>query len=88
MMRWPIKDPADVLDYQINWTDLLDGDTIATSVWTVPVGFTTVSTSNTTTTATVWLSGGTVGVHQVTNTVTTSGARTYERSVQLAVEQL
>ncbi len=55
------KDPDAVLDYSIDWTTWLAGDTLATSVWTVPAGITKDSETNTTSKSTVWLSGGTAG---------------------------
>jgi hypothetical protein len=81
------KDPDAVLDYQLDWSDWLpDGDTIATSVWSVPVGLTEDSDTNTTTTATVWLSGGTAGTeYQVANTITTADGRTDERTIKIKV---
>ncbi len=87
-LTWPSKDPSEVLDYQIDWSPLLDTDTILTSTWVVPAGLTIQSQSLTGTTATIWLSGGLEGYHRVTNTIVTSGARTFERSVELAVRQL
>lgn len=83
-----IKDSAAVLDYGFDWsTDgWLGVDTIATSTWTVPAGLTSEATSNTTTTATVWLSGGTAGtVYQVTNRIVTAAGRTDERSFTVRV---
>lgn len=88
---WGTKDPDDVLDYAIDWTGALNGDTIATSVFVVAVGagMTINSQSNTTTSSTVWLSGGTAGtVYEVTCTITTAGARTFERTAQLTVADL
>ena len=89
-LAWDDKDTADVADYQINWATFLGADTISTSVWTVPAGSGLVvdSSSNTTTTATVWLSGGTAGVHAIANKIATAGGRTYERSVSLTVGEL
>jgi len=76
-----LQDPSDNLDYTFDWTDWLAGDTIATSSWTAAAGLTEGVNANTTTTATVWLSGGTAGVsYVVTNTVTTAGGRTASRS--------
>jgi hypothetical protein len=81
------KDPAAVLDYAINWATWLDGDTIATSTWTATTGITVDSSTNTTTMATVWLSGGTVGTsYVVTNKIVTAGLRTDERSLLIKVE--
>jgi hypothetical protein len=77
------KDPSAVLDYQINWADWLpDGDTLSTSTWTAETGLTVDSESETTTAATVWLSGGTATEdYVVTNEVVTAGGRTDQRSI-------
>lgn len=81
-----LKDPNAVLDYINDWSDWLVTDTIATSTWTVPTGITKDSSSNTTTTATVWLSGGTAGVsYTVVNRIVTAAGRTEDRSVVLMV---
>lgn len=87
-LKWPRKDPSDILDYQIDWSPLIGTDTITASVWVAPAGFTVQSQSFTGTAATIWLAGGAAGVHRIQNTITTSGARTFERSVELTVEQL
>ena len=86
MLKWPDKDPDEVLDYQIDWTDRLAGDTIASSAWTVPSGLTKESDSNTTTTTTVWLSSGTLAEdYEVLNRITTTGGRTMDQTVKLRV---
>lgn len=80
------KDPQSVLDYQIDWSKWLRGDTIASSTWTVRAGITKTDEDFTDTTATIWLSGGTVGMsYLLTNTITTVGGRTDERSIQVIV---
>lgn len=77
-LRWDPKDPDEVLDYDVDWTDALysaaelaqvlggatvvPADTISTSTFILPTGITANSTSNTTTDTKVWLSGGTNGV--------------------------
>jgi hypothetical protein len=83
------KDPADVLDYVVNWANWLPGgDTIATATFTVETGITKNSESNDATTATVWLSGGDAGnQYTITCTVTTTGGRTVSRSFEIAVEE-
>jgi hypothetical protein len=80
-----LKDPASVVDFQIDWTLWLDvGDAISTSSWTVPAGVTQDSSSYTTSAATVWLSGGTAGeVYKVVNQITTTGGRTTERTIEI-----
>jgi hypothetical protein len=84
-----IKDPDAVLDYQVDWSSwLATGDTIAASVWVVQIGITKVTDTHTTTTATIWLSGGTVGTsYTAANKVTTVGGRTDERTLTISVEQ-
>ena len=82
------KDPDAVLDYSIEWSKWLAGDQIQTSTWTVSdAAIETASDSNTTTRATVWLSGGIAGqAYTVTNRITTSGGRTDERSFTIQVQ--
>lgn len=84
-----LKDPDAVLDYKWDWSSWLQGgETISSSVFTVTAGLTVNSTSNTTTTATVWLAGGTAGlVYSVGNRITTSLGRTDERTVQIRVQE-
>lgn len=82
------KDPNATLDYSIDWSKWLADDTILSSAWTVPAGLTQVSASNTTTIATVWLSGGTASQsYTVTNRITTAGGRTDERSIIIRIEE-
>lgn len=81
------KDPGDVLDYSRDWTDFLDTDTITASTWSVPDGITMDSESNTSTVATVWLSGGTLGErYTVTNTIETEDGRTVEGSITIIMQ--
>jgi hypothetical protein len=82
------KDPNAVLDYTVDWTRWLAGDQIATSQWLVPTGVTKMADSKTTSSATVWLSGGTAGQsYTVTNRITTTGGRTEDRSFTIRVEE-
>lgn len=85
------KDPQDVLDYGWDWAApppdgpwLTGGDTISASTWAVSGPDSALTTSNpqfTTTTTTVWLTGGTLGVeYTVTNHVTTTQGRQRDRS--------
>ena len=76
------KDPQAILDYVVDWSDWLDSDTITASTWTAPTGITAATSSNTTTTATVWLSGGTIGeTYKVVNHITTTAGRQDDRSL-------
>lgn len=80
------KRKLSTLDYQVNWATWLGSDTIVTSTWTVETGLTKDSISNTTTTATVWLSGGTVDeTYEVVNTIVTTGGRTDYRTIVIEV---
>lgn len=84
-----IKDPSAILDYSVDWTGwLASGDTIVTSSWTVPEGITEDSESQTTTTATIWLSGGTEGEdYTLVNKIATAGGRTEERTITIKVRE-
>lgn len=88
-LKWPDKDPDDVLDYQVDWSGRLPtGDTISTSTWIVPAGLTKDSDSTSTKTTTIWLSGGTAGsTYSVTNRVVTTGGRTMDASVTLRLRE-
>lgn len=97
------KDPQAVLDYKFDWKALTNGfdadatedyledlETIASHTVTAEAGITVDSSSITdsATTVTAWLSGGTVGVHYtVTCQIVTSMARTDERSIIVKVEE-
>jgi hypothetical protein len=85
------KDPEAVLDYTIDWDadDWLGSDTITgTPTWTVPAGLTKDAQSNTTTTATAWISGGTAdNDYDVECKITTAGGRTDERTIRLQVRE-
>jgi hypothetical protein len=84
-----IKDPEEILDYKIIWTDWLEGDTIITSSFAVdPTGALTIdSETNTTTEATVWLSGGDRGrKYKVTNHIVTAGGRESDRTILFEIK--
>ena len=82
-----IKDPDALLDYMVDWSTWLGNDTIATSVWTVPSGITKSNDTKTPKTATIWLSGGTVGQrYDITNRITTDGGRTDDRTMSIVIE--
>lgn len=81
------KDPDAVLDYSVDWAAWLGADTIATSTWpVVPAGITKDSDTNDTTSATIWLSGGTAGqTYQITNRIVTAGGRTDDRTITIQI---
>lgn len=82
-----VKRSAAVLEYLEDWTDWLEsGDTISSSTWSAQTGITVDSESETTTAATVWLSGGThLNTYAVKNTITTAGGRTDTRKLYIRV---
>lgn len=85
-----VKDPDAVLDYKIDWSSWLaqssPADTISSSSWSAETGITVDTSANTTTDATVWLSGGSAGrKYAVTNQIVTAGGRTVERTIYVTV---
>jgi hypothetical protein len=82
------KDPDAVLDYSVDWSKWLAGDQITTSIWSVDdPAIEVADDSNTSTRATVWLSGGVASEsYTVTNRITTSGGRTDDRSFVIQVQ--
>lgn len=87
-LQWPSRDPGEnPLDYDIDWSKRLAGDTIASSSWSVDEGSVVIDSNTFSTTATkVWLSGGTLGLlNTLTNTIMTAGGREMVQSVNLAM---
>ncbi len=90
---WDPKDPDEIKDYEFDWSEVLDTDTILTSTWSVTTGtglvINTPAASHTTTTCTFWASSGTLGVtYYVLNRITTAGGRTYDRTRKLKMKSL
>jgi len=84
----PDKDPNDVLDYNIDWSQFLGDDTISSSSWTVPAGIDKVTDSKTDTVTTIWLSGGVAGqTYLITNRIITAGARIKDKSFSVYVAE-
>lgn len=81
------KDPDSVLDFAFNWADWLDAaEEITSSEVIASPGITVDSSSNTTDTVVVWLSGGTAGQpYTVTNRITTNQGRTDDRTMTIRV---
>ncbi len=86
------KDPDAERSYGINWGVWIAGipiagETIDTSVWTLPAGITKEAESKTSTTTTIKLSGGTAGTSYVlANKITTTpSAEIDERSITIKV---
>ncbi|HXS93176.1 MAG TPA: hypothetical protein VN736_01155 [Candidatus Limnocylindrales bacterium] len=86
-----IKDPSATLDYTLDWSAWLKGaassDTISSVVWTAQAGINIENQSNTTTTTTVWLSGGALGkTYRVECLITTQGGRTEAQSFEVFIQ--
>lgn len=82
------KDPNAVLDYTFDWTAYLApiADTIQSVTWVLTSGITKTSQTNTTTTATAFISGGTEGSTEIlTCRIVTAGGRTDDRSINLKI---
>lgn len=85
-LNWPDKDPNEVLDFTIDWSETLGADTISSSSWIVPSGITEDSDTNTATTTTIWLSGGTEDErYSLVNRIVTLGGRTFDQTVRIRV---
>lgn len=93
------KDSDAVLDYKFDWKSASNGrgftdwltsaETISSTTITEDAGITVDSSSitDTSTSVTVWLSGGTVGTdYNVACKIVTSAGRTDERTIVISVE--
>ena len=82
------KDPNATLDYSFDWGPYLTplADTITLVEWVLSTGLTKVSQSNTTTTATVFVSGGVLDeTETLTCRITTAGGRIDDRTIELVM---
>lgn len=91
--RFRDKDPADVIDYSLDWTDELalvsPADTISTSTWTVTTGLTLSSPLVTGAVTIIVVAGGVAGTeYRLTNTIVTTGGRTVQRTYPLLVREI
>lgn len=85
---WPAKDPAETVDYAVDWTARLAvGDAIETSTFELPKGLISPKASNTDKVATVFLSGGAAGsAYEIVNRITTRGGAAFEQAIRLRVK--
>jgi len=82
------KEPSEVLDYEIDWSDWLGSLTISTSVWTGPSGITIDGSSNTSTKSLIRLSGGTWGeTYELSNTIVANNGETEKRSILVRIQR-
>lgn len=88
-LQWPSKDPDEVLDYEVDWSARLGSDTISTSTWAIPAGITRDSSSKTSTTTKIWLSGGSANTqYTLTNRIVTTAGRTHDQQISILIEGL
>lgn len=96
MLAWPIKDPADVLDYQLDISPALignDGDTISTLdvqiTPSMPGDLSLASSAADGTSAVLWLSAGQPNtVYSVSVSIGTTNGRNIHRTITLPVVAL
>lgn len=82
------KDPDATLDYMVDWSDWLAplADVIVSVLWVPSAGITVESFSNTSATATAFVSGGVVDVDEfLTCRITTAGGRTDDRTIHFSM---
>lgn len=80
------KDVDEKIDYVIDWTKRLNGDTISSASHTVPAGLTLDSESNTSTTSMARISGGTADrEYKVEVEVTTSDGEIVQHEFRIRV---
>lgn len=85
-LKWPDKDPDEILDYTVRWWRRLVDDTIIASIWTVPAGITMTDSSFQPDYTTIWLSGGTTGqTYEIVNEIVTAGGRTMDQTVRVNI---
>lgn len=87
-LKWPAKDPDELLDYKVDWAKRLGTDSIASSSWPNPPANISILTDSHQAKATViWISGGTAGqTYTFTNRITTTSGRIMDQSIDLPVK--
>lgn len=80
------KDPQATLDYTIDFSLWLNGDTISAATWTVGAGITKELDTKTATTVVIWLSGGTLATsYSVSVHIITVAGRIDDRTLTISV---
>ena len=86
-----VKDPDAILDYEMDWEDVMNlvtpADTIDTSSWVTDGNMTIDSNTFTSNSATVWLSAGTLNsFEKVVNTIITTGGRKHVKTIEFSIK--
>ena len=85
------KDPADVVDYPVDFKQLLQSDVISTATVTAEGGVTVDSSAVSGNVVTIFVSGGndcTISTVTIKIVATNATPRTFERSFQIRVKNL
>jgi hypothetical protein len=85
-----IKDPDAILDYQVDWSELLDqvSDYIVSAAVSADTTITVHAQTFTSASHTIWLRGGTVGTRsRVRSKIWTQGGRVDERSITVLTRE-
>jgi hypothetical protein len=83
------KDPAETVDYGVDWSAVLQsGETFDAVAWSVPAGLTEGARSAAEPICRIFLSGGTLGTfYDVENTITTSAGRVYRETLRIYIRR-
>jgi hypothetical protein len=85
-LAWPPKKPDDILDYAVDWTGTLRGESIDRSVFDVPHGLIKLSEKIDHSRTQLWLTGGQDGqLYIIANRIRTNLGRVLEQRIKLAV---
>ena len=102
-LKWPNKDPDEILDYSIDWSRFLSGASLSSVTWfvddadgvktavspaSVVNGLQMVQQTNTSSVSTIRFSLGTNNIrYRISCKITTTEGLQYERSVFLRVKE-
>lgn len=80
------KTPESLLNYTVDWSEWLAGDTIMDSDWEIPDGITNVNDVFDSTSSTIWVNGGTKdNSYTLVNTITTTNGLTDKRYIVIKI---
>lgn len=89
-LNWPSKDPDEIIDYEISWTDRMSDTDEVTSFSFASTGGVTIDQSSVSAdkrSTVAWISGGTEGeICIITGTANTLEGRKLQQSVRLKVK--
>lgn len=82
-MKYIKQTPDSLLDYTIDYTDILGDDVIVSSVWECTAPEVQLSNSTLTSkTTTIWITAGTpANIYQILNTATTLAGRIMQETI-------